>query len=249
MYYTYFVKNIENGKVYFGSRTAKHLEFTESKDDFMVKYFTSSADIELKEAIKNHKVKYGIIHEYTDITECLMDEQELIRLFWMFFGRENSYNHSYLKFNGEKVFSTAGISLSEETRKKISVAQKGKRDSDETRKKKSIALKGRPSIWKGKHLPEETCRKISESHKGIRPSEETRRKMSEAKKDYKPSDETRKIWSEHRKRGLHPRAKKIKNTTTGQIWDCIGDCADFYNVTPPLIHYWLKKGKNNLIRL
>lgn len=63
---------------------------------------------------------------------------------------------------------------------------------------------------KGKHLSEETKRKLSESHKGNHPSEETRRKMSEMRKGKKHSEEWarkiseaqkgRKLSEEHRRK-------------------------------------------------
>ena len=55
---------------------------------------------------------------------------------------------------------------------------KGKHRSDDTRRKISEAKKGK----KRKPFTEETCRKISEAHKGLTHSEETRRKMSDAAK-------------------------------------------------------------------
>ena len=66
-----------------------------------------------------------------------------------------------------------GKSLSAETRKKMSEANKGKHHSAETRKKLSEANKG-------KHHSEETRKKLSEANKGKHLSEETRKKMSEA---------------------------------------------------------------------
>ncbi len=66
---------------------------------------------------------------------------------------------------------------SEESKRKISESNRGKRRSEETRRKMSKANKG-------KHLSEEHKRKISEAHKGNRHSEETKRKMSEARKLY-----------------------------------------------------------------
>lgn len=87
--------------------------------------------------------------------------------------------------------------ISDDTRKKISEANKGKHHTDETRKKISEAHKNisdetrkkMSEAQKGKHLTEETRRKMSESHKGrpsprkgVRLSEETRRKLSEAAK-------------------------------------------------------------------
>ena len=66
---------------------------------------------------------------------------------------------------------------------------KGKHRSEETRKKISSAQKGRPAWNKGKKMPEEFCRKNSESHKGEKNSfygkhhtEESKRRNSEAHK-------------------------------------------------------------------
>ena len=66
---------------------------------------------------------------------------------------------------------------------------KGKHLSEETRKKISSAQKGRPAWNKGKKMSEEFCRKNSESHKGEknsfygkRHSEETKKKLSETRK-------------------------------------------------------------------
>jgi hypothetical protein len=69
---------------------------------------------------------------------------------------------------------------SEETKKKMSEAKKGKPKSEEARKKMSEAHKGRPTWNKGKHFSEETKRKMSEAKKNI--SEEARKKMSESHK-------------------------------------------------------------------
>ena len=76
-----------------------------------------------------------------------------------------------------------GKTLSDETRRKLSEANKGKKlkpASDERRKKISEARKGKP-------FSEEHRRKLSEAHKGrtsprkgVTLSEETKKKMSEA---------------------------------------------------------------------
>ena len=65
--------------------------------------------------------------------------------------------------------------------------------------------KGRKPWNKGKHFPEETRRKISESHKGRTFSEEHRRKLSESKEGNKNmlgklhSEETRRKMSKAQK--------------------------------------------------
>ena len=71
---------------------------------------------------------------------------------------------------------------SEESRNKISEANKGKCLSAETRKKLSEANKG-------KHLSAETRKKLSETNKGKHFSEESCKKMSEAKKGKHLSEE------------------------------------------------------------
>lgn len=59
---------------------------------------------------------------------------------------------------------------------------RGKHRSEETRKKISEANKGKPSPNYGKKMSEEQKKKISEAKKGKHLSEETKKKMGEAKK-------------------------------------------------------------------
>ena len=72
-------------------------------------------------------------------------------------------------------YDVVHLKHSEETRKKMSKARKGKKRSEETKMKMSESMKG-------KKLSKETKRKISKSIKGKKRSEETKRKISEAKK-------------------------------------------------------------------
>ena len=117
----------------------------------------------------------------------------------------NQTEISYIKkYNPKFNFTEGGDGISgfqhsEETRKKISEAQKGKAPwnkekvniySKETRKKMSEAKKG-------KTLSEETRKKMSEAHKGKTLSEETRKKISEANKGKTLSKEIRKKISEN----------------------------------------------------
>jgi len=87
---------------------------------------------------------------------------------------------------------------SEETKRKISDAQKGEKGywygkefSGVTIKKMSISHKGIPNHQKGHVLSEETKRKISISNKGKIISEETKRKMSIADKGRIHTQETK----------------------------------------------------------
>jgi very-short-patch-repair endonuclease len=93
--------------------------------------------------------------------------------------------------------------LSEEHRKKIGNANKGKtlgRElSTEIKKKISEANKGRVSPLKGIPRTEEVKRKIGESHKGVVPSKDARIKISLANLGRKHSEESKRKISESHK--------------------------------------------------
>ena len=87
----------------------------------------------------------------------------------------------------ECVISNLGITLSESTKQKMSVAKTGKKHpnfgkhiSNEQKIKLSEAKKGINHPNFGKHLSNELRRKLSKSHIGKHHSEETKRKISEA---------------------------------------------------------------------
>ena len=111
---------------------------------------------------------------------------------------------------------------SEETRKKIGEAHKGKHHSAESKKKMSDAKKG-------KHLSEEIKKKLSEAHKGKPKSEETKKKIAEAKKGKPRSEETKNKLSEANK-GKHlseETRKKIAEASKGRHWFNNGEVNKF----------------------
>lgn len=75
-----------------------------------------------------------------------------------------------------------GKHRSDETRRKMSEANRRRTFSDETRKKISEAMKSEKNPFYSKHLSEEIRNKISEAMKGRTLSEDHRRKISEAAK-------------------------------------------------------------------
>jgi hypothetical protein len=140
-----------------------------------------------------------------------------------------------------------GTHMTEETKKKLSEANKGKHHSEETRKKLSEANKGNKYNL-GKHHSEETRKKISEAKIGKRTgekhplfgkhlSEETRKKLSEANKgkrtgDKNPlfgkhhSEETRKKISEANKGNKYNLGKHLSEETKKKLSEAkIGDKA------------------------
>ena len=122
---------------------------------------------------------------------------------------------------------TSGAVRSEETRRKMSAAKKGKTLSEETKIKLSEANKGKTN-WLGKTHSEESRRKMSTAKKGNTNwlgkthSEESKRKISEARKG--KTNWLGKTHSEETKRKL--KDKKWWNDGCGNrkfVVECPGD--------------------------
>ena len=88
--------------------------------------------------------------------------------------------------------------------------------SDETRRKMSEALKGKPRS-------KEIRRKISEAHRGKTHSEESRRNMSESQKGKTFSEETKRKLSEAKKCKTHSEEHKRKNSEARKGKKCWND--------------------------
>ena len=128
----------------------------------------------------------------------------------------------------------SGAVVSEETRRKISEATKGKNNpfynkshSEESRRKISEAAKGENNYWCGKSHSNETKKKISQANKGENHplygkshSEETKIKMSEVKKGKCFSEEHRRKISAATTGKNHPQyGKRGKETPAyGKKW-------------------------------
>ena len=116
---------------------------------------------------------------------------------------------------------------SEETKKKISDAHKGKHHSAESKKKMSDARKG-------KHISEEIKKKLSEARKGKQFSEEHKKKLSEAKKGKHRSDETKKKIGEalKGKQKSEEAKKKLSEANKGCHWFNNGEVNKFCHECP-----------------
>lgn len=110
---------------------------------------------------------------------------------------------SFSRRYGYNIFPTAGSSLGHQcydsTRRKISLANKGKVRSEEVRHNMSVSRKGHVGWNKGKVWTQESRQKLSKALTGRLFSEETRRKLSESNKGRglgsHPSEETRRKMS------------------------------------------------------
>jgi hypothetical protein len=139
--------------------------------------------------IKPPKDKSRVIYLKQNLTEEEAFKHEIYMIFIL--GRKDlGTGILHNRTNGGE--GASGCIPSEETKRKLSEANKGKILSEETRKKIGEASKG-------KTVSEETKRKMSEAGKGHIVSEETKRKMSEAGKGHIVSEETRAKYSAARK--------------------------------------------------
>ncbi|OKP79765.1 hypothetical protein BTE77_06655 [Ensifer adhaerens] len=113
--------------------------------------------------------------------------------------------------------SPGGSTHTEESRRKVGEASKGRRHSEESKRKIGDASRGdknpnygKPlsdemrqrisATLKGRSLPNETRRKISESLKGITRSEETRRKIGDAHRGANSPLYGKPLSDDHRKK-------------------------------------------------
>lgn len=190
--YIYKITNQINGKIYIGKHSTDNLD-----DGYM------GSGILICKA----EQKYGI-ENFTKEYLAFCDTEEKLNWFEKFYikkykAREVGYN---LTDGGD---GHLGFIMTEETKQKLSEANKGKTLSEETkqklRKPKTEETKQKISeAKKGKTLSEEHKQKLSESHKGLTPwnkgkkglwtdSEETKIKKSEAHKGKTPWNKGKKL--------------------------------------------------------
>lgn len=165
----YKITNLVNGKVYVGVHCTDNLE-----DGYM------GSGPAIKAAIRKHGIenfKKEVLVYCLDADMAYAFERMVVNI--DFVNRRDTYN---MKAGGEG--GKTGCKTSDETKRKIGEANKGKHRSEEAKRKMSEAKKGEKHPLFGKHLPEETKRKLSDVHKGKHHSEETKRKMAEATKAY-----------------------------------------------------------------
>ncbi len=166
--YSVYKHTFPNGKVYIGITSQR----PKRRWDNGRGYLNKKDNCEYTQPHMARAIlKYGwdnIEHEviFNGLTKA---EAEQIEINLISQYQSNNYKYGYNVANGG---SLAGAH-SEETKKKLSEAHKGKRLSEEHKKKISEANKG-------KKFTEEYCKRVSESLRGRKLSEEHREKVAEA---------------------------------------------------------------------
>lgn len=187
MPYVYRGYNPTTGEFYIGYHMRNVKKNISSTSDLGVVYFTSSKLVKPR----FHEFIWTIVAEFFDGDSAYDFEQLLIFESWK---QPGSLNKSC--YHGKARFNITGVPHSDETKRKMSIAQKGvprelhseetklkmsiaaSNMSDESKRKMSIAKKGKSNGPRS----DETKLKISIANKGKPKSDEAKLKMSIAKK-------------------------------------------------------------------
>ena len=152
----YVIRNKINNKLYIG----------QTVNNFHRRYGSNLLKNTHNQHLKNSIQKYGIENfEIDEEFDIAYSKEELDKLECLYIDIYDSINNGYNNQTGG-----SNGKHTEETKQKISEANKGKKRSEETKKKISESLKGKyggeNSPMYGKHHSEETKQKISEANKG-----------------------------------------------------------------------------------
>jgi group I intron endonuclease len=237
----YKITNIVNNKIYVGSssdvnrRKSMHLKQLLSNTHFN-KYLQHSFN------------KYGRENFVFDIIEEIIDINNKEQLRKILLEREQYWLNKLNPYDniGYNILKTAGSNLgkivSSETKEKLRKLQLGRKRSDETRLKISNAQKSREH----KPLTEEHKKKISEANRGKTVSLENRVFYSIINRQYKHTDVAKNKISQSlignkRGRGKHLSEKHknkliesnitaVINLDTKKIFKSLKEAALFYNI-------------------
>lgn len=132
------------------------------------------------------------------------EEPKLSYAFWMMSTskRPNRYRPSSRAYEEAKQLQSIlrsqqllGHITSQETKEKISKSNRGKKRTEEERKKMSDAQKGKIGSWNGRTHSEESKQKMREKKLGNKASDETKKRMSESRKGQTRTQEQKKAYS------------------------------------------------------
>lgn len=229
--------NKTNGKEYIGQTTRS---LGKRKSAHITAALTVGEDSYFYNALRKYgpdNFDWAVVDQCDTIEELNRLETYYIKKYDSF---ENGYNLNYGGGNRQ---------MSEETKRKISEAKKGKRHSEETKRKLS-------ELNVGKRLSEETKKNMSKAQKGRKHSEKTRKKIAETIRGSKCSEGTKRRISEANKGKRYSEATKKKMSVAkkgkgriakravvvdGKYFDTVKAAAEWVQVVPKTISDRIKK--------
>ena len=203
----YCIRNIINNKSYIGSaikfKSRKNQHFSELR-----------RNIHTNGRLQNAFNKYGEENFVFEILCIVENKYNLIHIEDLYIKLFDTSNRNIGYNICSKAGSLLGFKFSDESKKKMSIASKGKRKSENMRKnlKESYNYRDHPML--GKNHSVESKKKMSISkqgmNKGVPKSEETKIKISNSLKGFKHSEESKRRMSEKRKGIKLSEEQKIK---------------------------------------
>lgn len=205
--YIYMVKNLVNGKIYFGKTV----------NDFDTRYNGNITKYTHNDHLRNSINTYGIenfeINEEFDIAYTEDDLWDLEDLYICIYNTLDSRYGYNKKRSGSKHKGSGRPN--EETRNKISETLKGTPKPEEHKIKISETLKGKP-------LTEKTKQKMSKAHRNKKLSEEHKQKLSENHADFKGNK--------------NPRARIVICLETQQLFATIKEAEEWLGKGSIIMH-------------
>lgn len=198
-------------------------------------------------ALRNSFLKHGVENHQFDIIEyCSEDELNCSERFWQ--DEFDSANRSNLNCILQDC-NNVRRKMSENTIENIRVSKLGENNpmygvkrTEESKKKQGDSIRGELNHNFGKKASEETRQKMSDFQKGKILSEEHKSKIGRKgieNKNFgrKASTETKQKMSKSKKEsgksnlGNNPRAIKVLNNKTGEVYGCQKEVLDIFNIS------------------
>jgi hypothetical protein len=165
--FVYCWTDLENNKLYIGSHKGDENDGYICSSKLMLKEYKKRPKTFIREIIA--KGDYKTIRNFESVLLITLNAAI----------DDNFYN----LHNSDGKFYCSGHS--DESKKKMSKSQKGRKHSEETKSRMSDSMKNKKhKSYYGRPMKEETKQKIIDSNKGRKASEETKNKMREARRRY-----------------------------------------------------------------
>lgn len=198
--YTYLITHNPSGKRYYGVRYAEGCD----PSDLWVTYFTSSKDVK---ALDPSECSYEVRKTFATPEEAFAWEQTVIDRMKLF-QREDWYNRGCMrkKGTGFRLLCVKG-SVSDETRRRLSQAGKGRKHTPETIAK----MRERANSPEGRRMRSEAAKRRNQNI-----SPETRAKLSESSSKQRHTPEAKTKLSTLAKNRSPEHAEKIRLSVLGR---------------------------------